>query len=200
MTEEDIDYNYAPFLRWVLIAAAVLVGLIVCWNLGVLNSMYVLDSTMLSPLILSMFVFTTVWCGKKTFYISRLQRKLDIIKTWNKSKKTQATSKLYINNLKKDVSDLSNKEDIGWFITDSLLNIGMIGTIIGFMMMLGGIDAIVPGDVEGTKELLFSMSGGMAVALITTLTGIISSQLLKFQYINLSATVIKLANELEENE
>ena len=65
---------------------------------------------------------------------------------------------------------------------DVLLKLGLTGTVIGFILMLLPIGEIQDFDPKILQKLLSTMSGGMAVALYTTLTGLISSMLLKFQY------------------
>ena len=65
---------------------------------------------------------------------------------------------------------------------DVLLRLGLLGTIIGFIMMLLPVSDIREFDSSVMQQLLATMSGGMAVALYTTLTGLITSTLLRFQY------------------
>ncbi len=62
----------------------------------------------------------------------------------------------------------------------------MIGTVTGFIMMLGGFNEISFSDINASKELMRSLGGGMSTALYTTLTGLLCSVLLKIQYFNLS--------------
>ena len=71
---------------------------------------------------------------------------------------------------------------IGYLIVDILLKLGLTGTVIGFILMLLPIGEIKDFDPQILQKLLSTMSGGMAVALYTTLTGLITSMLLKFQY------------------
>ena len=78
--------------------------------------------------------------------------------------------------------ELSNKFSFGYLAVDVLLKLGLTGTVIGFILMLLPIGEIQDFDPKILQKLLSNMSGGMAVALYTTLTGLISSMLLKFQY------------------
>tara|TARA_Y100001970_G_scaffold268250_1_gene359276 strand:+ start:128 stop:751 length:624 start_codon:yes stop_codon:yes gene_type:complete len=78
--------------------------------------------------------------------------------------------------------ELSNKFSFGYLVVDVLLKLGLTGTVIGFILMLLPIGEIQDFDPKILQKLLSTMSGGMAVALYTTLTGLISSMLLKFQY------------------
>lgn len=70
----------------------------------------------------------------------------------------------------------------GWFAADLCLKIGLLGTIIGFILMLSPIRDLTAFDPANLQNALKAMSGGMAVALYTTLAGLASHILLRLQY------------------
>lgn len=70
----------------------------------------------------------------------------------------------------------------GWFAADSVLKIGLLGTIIGFILMLSPIASLASFDAASLQAALGQMSGGMAVALYTTLTGLVVNIVLRFQF------------------
>ena len=70
----------------------------------------------------------------------------------------------------------------GWFAADSVLKIGLLGTIIGFILMLSPIASLASFDPSSLQAALGQMSGGMAVALYTTLTGLVVNIVLRFQF------------------
>jgi biopolymer transport protein ExbB/TolQ len=77
----------------------------------------------------------------------------------------------------------------------------LIGTVIGFILMLTSITIIENFDLTMMQDLLQKMSGGMKVALYTTLTGLITSILLSFQYKfleNKIFDIISLINKFTE--
>lgn len=71
-----------------------------------------------------------------------------------------------------------------WFVSEILVSLGMIGTVIGFIYMLytvfGNLDV---GDTSIIKASLSTMANGMGTALLTTLVGLTSSVLLKCQLV-----------------
>jgi hypothetical protein len=79
----------------------------------------------------------------------------------------------------------------GWFAADSVLKIGLLGTIIGFILMLAPIGELTSFDATSLQSALAAMSAGMAVALYTTLTGLIANILLRFQFQFLADTMQK---------
>ncbi len=91
-----------------------------------------------------------------------------------------------------------NRHATGHFISDILLKIGLLGTIIGFILMLMPVAEIK--EVEGNfmQQLLGEMSEGMAVALYTTLAGLSTSMLLKMQYQIIDSSAAKLVTRVSE--
>ena len=89
-------------------------------------------------------------------------------------------------------TDLRRGQEFGWFVADLLLSLGLLGTVIGFILMLGPISGLDTTDESAIKGALAAMSGGMAVALYTTLTGLIGGMLLKVQGFLLNGAVQEL--------
>jgi len=84
--------------------------------------------------------------------------------------------------LRQLAESLRERQGAGWFVADAMLKLGLLGTVIGFIFMLGPISTLDSFDVETLKDALASMSGGMAVALFTTLFGLVGGLLLRLQY------------------
>ncbi len=79
-------------------------------------------------------------------------------------------------------SRLKGPQEIGWFVSDMMLKLGLLGTIIGFIFMLGSVANIADFDVSNMQKILQHMSNGMGTALYTTLAGLICSILAAIQY------------------
>ena len=83
------------------------------------------------------------------------------------------------------LEDYDQTPDVGWFIAEACLALGMIGTVTGFLLMLNGafmeIDLSNPTTIQNS---LVKMALGMSTALYTTLTGLICSLALKIQLVN----------------
>ena len=76
--------------------------------------------------------------------------------------------------------------EVGWFIAESCLALGMVGTVTGFLLMLGTAFANI--DVTNAVSLqnaLGFMAIGMSTALYTTLIGLVCSLIIKVQLVNL---------------
>ena len=55
--------------------------------------------------------------------------------------------------------------EFGWFCSDVMLKLGLIGTVIGFIIMLGSLSDITTFDVTLLQGVLTTMGSGMGVAL-----------------------------------
>ena len=84
----------------------------------------------------------------------------------------------------------------GWFAADSVLKLGLLGTIIGFILMLAPISKLSGYDAASLQAALGEMSAGMAVALYTTLTGLVANLLLRLQFQILSDAMQEYLLEL----
>ena len=141
-------------LKWWLIFCLTLIGFGTLYYFNMHSQLYYADVTKLSFLIIIIFVFTSVWIGRKTY---------DFEKT----------------------SVIDEKIDVGWFIAESCLALGMVGTVTGFLYMLGtAFENIDITDATTLQDALASMAKGMSTALYTTLTGLIASLIIKVQLVN----------------
>ena len=82
---------------------------------------------------------------------------------------------------------LRGSNGIGTFASDTLMKLGLLGTIIGFIVMLAPIAGLDATDRTMMKSSMGLMSDGMAIAMYTTLAGLVGSILLKVQYYMLDA-------------
>ena len=87
---------------------------------------------------------------------------------------------------------LRGPNQLGSFASDSLMKLGLLGTIIGFILMLAPIAGLDAADHASVKSSMGLMSDGMAVAMYTTLTGLVGSILIQTQYYMLDEATQKL--------
>jgi len=170
-------------------------------NLGILSLIIDSDRSKISLIILSIYVLACVhW-----FYISiNLDKEISSLDNTNNrtlirsfiDKASKEDSSNQKNNLDLLQDELSNKHALGYLAVDILLKLGLTGTVIGFILMLLPIGEIKDFDPQILQKLLATMSGGMAVALYTTLTGLVTSMLLKFQYFLLDSDLSHTINYL----
>ena len=93
--------------------------------------------------------------------------------------------------------ELANRHATGHFVSDVLLKLGLLGTVVGFILMLLPVGEIEDFDPSMMQQLLSAMSGGMAVALYTTIAGLVTSTLLKLQYHVVDTSAADLVTRLQ---
>lgn len=155
--------KYLAFLKWWLFFTLTIVGTIFAHYTGILGTIWEKDTSHLSYTILFVFYITSLICGT---HIYRLCATKDYSK--------------------ENLQSFGRHEEIGWFMSELCLNLGMLGTIIGFCMMLSGFDGLDITKQQTIQGLLAELGKSMATALFTTLVGLICGQLLKIQYFLMS--------------
>ena len=141
-------------LKWWLIFCLILIGFGTSYHFNLHTLLYHADVTKVSFLIIVIFIFTSVWIGRKTYDLE--------------------TS-----------TGIDEKIDVGWFIAETCLALGMVGTVTGFLYMLGSaFENIDISNTQTLQDALASMAKGMSTALYTTLIGLISSIIIKIQLVN----------------
>src|SRR3954453_5894036 len=96
---------------------------------------------------------------------------------------------------------LRGPNQLGSVASHALVKLGLLGTIIGFILMLAPIAGLDAADRASIKSSMGLMSDGMAVAMYTTLTGLVGSILVQTQYYLLdeaTARLFGLATNLTE--
>lgn len=74
--------------------------------------------------------------------------------------------------------------EVQWFTAEQCMTIGMIGTVVGFLMMLNdSFGHLDPRDTEAMRQVIADMAVGLSVALLTTLNGLVASMFLKIQIV-----------------
>ncbi len=141
-------------LKWWLIFCLTILGFGTLYHFNVHSLLYYADVTKLSFLIIIIFMFTSIWIGRKTYDLET-------------------------------TSVVDDTIDVGWFVAESCLALGMVGTVTGFLYMLGtAFENIDVTNATTLQDALASMARGMSTALYTTLTGLIASLIIKVQLVN----------------
>jgi MotA/TolQ/ExbB proton channel family len=83
-------------------------------------------------------------------------------------------------------------------IANSLVFLGLLGTVIGFIMALSGVDAEAAGDVESIAPMVTTLIDGMSVALYTTLVGAVLNIWLMVNYRLLEGGTVALLAAIVE--
>jgi hypothetical protein len=166
------------------------------------------DSTGMVLLIFGLFVVGLVLCGWK---IWRASNELNLIRAFDPLKPSRVGS--YLTAVRRRNADsrsitaellklkLSNRIGVVRHIANSLVLLGLIGTVIGFIIALSGVDVELAANVDSVGPMISTLIGGMSVALYTTLVGAIFNIWLMVNYrLLLSGTVNLVTSVVELGE
>jgi hypothetical protein len=82
------------------------------------------------------------------------------------------------------------------YIANSLVLLGLIGTVLGFIIALSAVDPSAAGDVQAIEPMVTQLIQGMSVALYTTLVGAVLNLWLTVNYRLLASGGVKLVAKI----
>lgn len=152
------------FLRWWFIICLVLLGCGTAQCYGLFALLWQVDQTKLSFFTLGIFTIISLFIGHLA-WIGRY-----------------------------DESAIKTHLDLCWFVSEMLMGLGMLGTLIGFLILLhSAVSTTVGGssDFASIQNMISAMSIGFSTSATTTIVGLATSLLTKLQLINLEYLVTK---------
>ena len=206
-----------PLLLWMIFTGLCVFAVVLLWRYGLIRLMVNSDRTYISSLIAVLYIVTSCHCLWRTWAIARegeaARRSGDILSAVDDSEalrvdeellpaglvtdhirslvtkaKAQAAGRIDQTLLLRSLADrLRGSNGFGTFASDTLMKLGLLGTIIGFIIMLAPIATLDAADKAAMKSSMGLMSDGMAVAMYTTLAGLVGSILVRIQYYMLDA-------------
>lgn len=134
-------------------------GAVLFFLTGGVSKVYSNDFTKISFLIYALFGGFSVYVGVLCYRLSLIS-----ILTPNEYK------------------SLCQKAEIAWFAAEKFLVLGMIGTLVGFIYVMGtGFTEMEVGNVATMKIAIQKIGTGMGTALYTTISGLTCGLLLQLQ-------------------
>jgi hypothetical protein len=212
-------------LLWMIFTGLSVFAAVLLWRYGLLHLMLTSDRTYISSVIAVLYVVTCIHCFLRTRAIARegaveqrcrailaapdganaleaearsLPKGLvtDHIRSLIEKAKAQARGRIDQTLLLRSLADrLRGSNGFGAFASDTLMKLGLLGTIIGFIIMLAPIATLDAADKVAMKSSMGLMSDGMAVAMYTTLAGLVGSILVRIQYYMLDAATQRVFSD-----
>ena len=171
-TDRDFEYTptildqakeMKPFLIWFAQLMIMSVAGWFLWDTGIIMEVIDTDITKISIAIFALFASASALMGWSSWRVS----------------KTHMLSKM-----------MEKRLFLGWFVSEMMMALGLAGTVIGFIVLFQGNFANVSfDDPETVRQIIVAIASGMGIALYTTITGLICSQLLKLQLVNVEVAL-----------
>ena len=211
MAEGVNGARHSLALRALILLGVIVVGLVIAVEQGLVQLTLSNDRSYISYVILGVYAGATVQWLRVSWNLSRESNALTSYENGSGGGENTAVARYFADahkiaqmggqtgGLLEAFGDrLHNPHATGHFIADTLLRLGLLGTIVGFILMLLPVAEITTFEANLMQQLLGRMSQGMAVALYTTLTGLVTSTLLKLQYQILDSSAARLVTRVAE--
>lgn len=204
------DTRGAPLLRWALLTGACLFGLQIAWTLGLLQRVLLTDTTGLSAALILIYLAAAAYGGWRALELSRAHQAFERLRETVRSRgePPQPVSRYdwsieYCLGLRRPQADRAALREVleeqargpheaGWFVSSALLKLGLLGTIVGFMFMLGALDALKTLTYADLPQMLGRMGSGMGISLYTTLVALLANIALGWQNVMLDRSAERL--------
>ena len=200
------------FIKWLFGFILIICTFYLLFFYGFISELFKNDISFISPIILFIFIISTIFVG---YHVNLLQISINALKASSNDLNVQTMKDNYYLICICDLFKLSNVSNssnmlellelkiskylrILSFIVDLLIRLGLVGTVIGFILMLQSVTLIENFDINLMQDLMKNMSAGMMVALYTTLTGLTSAMILMLQNKYLELLLIDLYSLVSE--
>lgn len=198
-------------MRFLLLARFALLNVVgfgvlgVAYMHGLVDLVLVSDQTHLSATIFVVFLVGLGLCTQKVWQTSR---DLNMVKEMDPLKRSRART--YLAQLRGHAADsrtllasglrlkLSHRIGIVRNFANSLVILGLIGTVIGFIIALSGVDPEHASDINAVTPMVSTLVEGMSTALYTTLVGSVLNVWLMTNYQVLATGTVKLITAMVE--
>ncbi len=207
------DPAFLSFHLWLLIAAASVFAFFVAATSGGLAFVIEHDLTFISDAVMVIFLATTLFCGTRAW---RLSRELMVVQrmaaratdplspsdlafqqqSWVASFLKQASLRSKPESREQLINVLTDKvrgsHEIGWFITETMTKLGLLGTVIGFLVMLTALVGSNQLELTAMQSILRDMASGMGIKIIATVVGLLTNIVLALQWLMLDRCADKV--------
>lgn len=201
-----MSHAYLLLFRFIILNVAAFAVVVFAWLEGWIVSIAKEDVTHISLVIIGVFIVGWVICLIK---IIRCSRELNAV--LDPSRHGPSRAKWYIDMIKETAGDsrtaiaeclrsrLYSRISVVRAIANNLILLGLIGTVIGFIISLGGIEAERVSDIAAVAPMVSTLIQGMSVALYTTLVGAVLHVWLTMCYQVLATGTVNLVNAIVEH-
>lgn len=193
-------FRYLLIVRFVLInvvAAALLTG---AYLQGWLDAVIKGDLIELSLVIVAVFSYGFLYCALR---VGQTSGELDELRNAEPGADTPSAQYLEKARFTHDRESprgvlrmrLGRRIATVRHIANSLVFLGLIGTVIGFIIALSGVDPSRAADADNVADMVATLISGMSVALNTTLVGAVLYVWLIVNYRLLASATVDLLTE-----
>jgi biopolymer transport protein ExbB/TolQ len=198
-------YHYLLLLRFALINLLGFALLGAAYVQGWVDKVLVADQSYLSIVIAVVFLGGLALCALRVWQTSRDINQVKAFNPLSSSMTADYIAKLRGRNGESRAIlastlrlKLSQRITAVRHAGGSLVLLGLIGTVVGFIIALSGVDPEGASDVKSIAPMVSTLIGGLSTALYTTLVGSVLNVWLMINYRLLAGGTVKLITALVE--
>jgi hypothetical protein len=202
-----LNYRYLLFIRFTLVNLVAAALLVAAYLQGWLDGLINAHLAELSEFIFVVFLYGLALCGAKVW---RQSVDLNDLKAGTPRPDSRAGRFLKNTENAAPESRTIHAEAMRLKLTDGIIDVrhianalvllGLIGTVIGFIIALSGVDPAIAKNADSVAAMISTLINGMSVALYTTLVGavlhvwlIVNYRILTSGTVDLIAAIVELS-------
>jgi hypothetical protein len=177
------------FLLWLAYMGVLVFAAWLLWRAGAWHRLVEADPTHLTLVIVVLFIGCSLWAGRRAWDLGRQRSALD-------AGQAHGWGSEFLRGTAQPGADRTSwlqvlgerahgPHEMAWWLNGIQLKLGLLGKVIGFSILalqLGQMDSFDPSQ---SAQLLKSLTGGLGIALLTTVTGLTGNILLGLQLMRL---------------
>jgi hypothetical protein len=194
------------FLLWLAYMGLLLGGAWLLAQRGVWALLLQADPTGLTLSIVVVFVLASVWVGRRAWLLGWQHQALAVFQGTAVSHASEGVWVLRYWREHQALDPHTAREllaerchgpqEMGWWVNGILIKLGLLGKVIGFSILAFELGQMEGFDPTQTAQLLKSLTGGLGVALLTTMAGLAANMLLGVQLMRLDRFADGLMSEI----
>lgn len=195
--------RHAPLYQFAALNLPAVMLLGMAWHRGWLDTLVAADPTRLTLVIVAVFVAGMVLAVHRLW---RLDQEIECVHSFSPCadswarryrdevrNRSSGSRSLAASTLRIRVTDYIA---VVRHVAASLVLLGLIGTVVGFIVSLSGVDPEKAADVSSMTPMVATLIQGMSVALYTTLAGAVANLWLMVNYRLVTSTTVRLLTDL----
>lgn len=196
-----MSYRYLLLVRFALVNILATALLIAAWLQGWLDGLTEKTTLLLAAIVFAVFLYGLVISTVKVWETSAA---LNVVKSGGAAARALARRYMY-----DDASGERRDERIGMMrlklghkvqivrqVANMLVFLGLIGTVIGFIIALSGVQPDAVSNADSVATMVATLIKGMSVALYTTLIGAVLNVWLNVNHRILATGTVNLMSEI----
>lgn len=180
------------FLLWLAFMGLLGFGALLLWQAGAWHRLVHADPTGLTVVIVLLFAGGSLWAGRRAWVLGEQRLRLDSARedrldTWSAEYRAGcarpgADPTVWLQVLGERAH---GPHEMAWWLNGIQLKLGLLGKVIGFSILALQLGEVQSFDASQSTQLLRNLTGGLGIALLTTVTGLAGNILLGLQLMRL---------------